>query len=344
MLFRSTNNKKRFNQWDEQEFFETGASVVSRAVAWMDENGYPKQRMTALDFGCGVGRLTQSLCETFKTCVGVDIAPSMIRKAKEYNKYGMRCAYKLNESDDLSLFKNGSFDLVYTEHVLQHIAPKIALRYIAEFVRVLRPGGLAMFHCPSTKATFAYPPEGIHCEVTPQVQSIVMEQGDLAAIPLSVKNTGSHPIGLSKTINAPLQFFHHWICKKTGKLYQRHGYMNLPTPMLLSGETHEFTYQAASPPEPGEYNLVLNPAEMGKQALSNSEPQFTIVDVQVSPSTKFIEIPDEKKGERPVMQMHAIPVETVQRIVKENGGRIVDIQTQQDRPGALVGARYRVTR
>ena len=34
-------------------------------------------RERALDFGCGVGRVTQALCEYFTECTGIDIAPAV---------------------------------------------------------------------------------------------------------------------------------------------------------------------------------------------------------------------------------------------------------------------------
>ncbi len=40
----------------------------------------------ALDFGCGVGRLTQALADYFNEVAGVDVSPTMVNKALEYNK------------------------------------------------------------------------------------------------------------------------------------------------------------------------------------------------------------------------------------------------------------------
>ncbi len=52
---------------------------------------FPKRR--ALDFGCGVGRLTQALARHFNIVDGVDIAPSMIELANQFNRSGGRCRY-----------------------------------------------------------------------------------------------------------------------------------------------------------------------------------------------------------------------------------------------------------
>lgn len=48
-------------------------------------------RKHALDFGCGVGRLTQALAAHFDEVTGVDISPSMIKLAKKYSRHGDGC-------------------------------------------------------------------------------------------------------------------------------------------------------------------------------------------------------------------------------------------------------------
>lgn len=155
--------------------------------------------------------MTQALCDHFDSCVGVDIAPSMIRRAKELNRHGRKCTYRLNEADDLDTFRSGSFDLIYTEHVLQHIRPPVALRYITEFIRLLKPGGLAFFHCPSKKSTYAYPEEGVACSLSTPALSLHMEHGDFVAFPVIVTNTGNHSIGTGSDVNAPVKIIHHWV-------------------------------------------------------------------------------------------------------------------------------------
>jgi len=139
------------NKWDSDEFFATGREEISEALQYLGDLGLEFPRSRALDFGCGAGRLTQALANGFKEVVGVDISYSMVDCAKSYNQHGDRCRFVVNTSDDLALFDDSSFDFVYSNRTLQHIPPEAITRYIAEFFRIMRPGGVALFQVPSGK-------------------------------------------------------------------------------------------------------------------------------------------------------------------------------------------------
>ncbi|GAB3203268.1 class I SAM-dependent methyltransferase [Geodermatophilus arenarius] len=143
-----TEPDRRGGRWDPEEFFATGVRVVDDVMALADSLRLPARRETALDFGCGVGRLTQALARHFDRVTGVDIAPSMLAEARRHDPEG-RCTFVHNEAADLSVFPDDSFDLVLSTIVLQHMPPELSLRYAEEFGRVLRPGGLAVFAVPT---------------------------------------------------------------------------------------------------------------------------------------------------------------------------------------------------
>ncbi len=139
-----TDPEKKGGKWDPTDFYATGKQEIGEIMDYIQscdfEIGYAK----ALDFGCGMGRLTQPLCEYFEKVEGVDIAPSMIELANKHNQYPDKCNYQVNE-DNLSLFSDGEFDFVYSDIVLQHMEPKYAQQYIKEFLRILKPDGVIIF-------------------------------------------------------------------------------------------------------------------------------------------------------------------------------------------------------
>ncbi|HWA10207.1 MAG TPA: class I SAM-dependent methyltransferase [Opitutaceae bacterium] len=143
-----TEPDRRNNRWTIDEFFATGRRVVDNELAHLREHYPALRRQRALDFGCGVGRLTQALANHFDTVTGADISTAMLALAREHNRQGARVSYVHNTRPDLSIFPDASFDFVCSLITLQHIPPVHARTYIAEFLRVCAPGGAVLFQMP----------------------------------------------------------------------------------------------------------------------------------------------------------------------------------------------------
>lgn len=141
-----SDEEKQYDGWSLQEFFETGESEISALMKMCAELGYPKQRERALDFGCGIGRLTRALRNHFYSCTGVDISPTMIAQARELNP---GCLFEVLGKQQLQIFPDQHFDFIYSNIVLQH-QPAVTLvrTYIREFLRTLTPTGLLVFQLP----------------------------------------------------------------------------------------------------------------------------------------------------------------------------------------------------
>jgi len=137
---------KRGGKWDPSQFLATGREDVAAAVAWLAGLGLGPPWRRVLDFGCGAGRLSQALADHADEVVGVDVSPPMLEVARKLDASN-KCSFVLNSSSDLSQFADSSFDLVYSELVLQHLPVAVIDGYLAEFVRVLRPGGVALLQC-----------------------------------------------------------------------------------------------------------------------------------------------------------------------------------------------------
>lgn len=135
-------------RWNVDDFFRTGQERIVEIYRRIPSLGRRPEGGRALDFGCGVGRLTQALAPRFDEVVGVDGARSMVREAERLNRNPTRCRFVYSASDDLATFPSGRFDLVLADIVLQHIRPRTALRFVREFVRLLAPEGLAVFQLP----------------------------------------------------------------------------------------------------------------------------------------------------------------------------------------------------
>ncbi len=144
-----TDPDKKNNRWDQGEFFASGEGHIAYILNRVREVHPALLTRRALDFGCGVGRLTQPLAERFDEVCGVDISPSMIELARKFNRYGNRCRYVLNSTPDLRVFPDAHFDFINSFITLQHIQPRFSRRYLQEFMRILAPGGVAAFQLTS---------------------------------------------------------------------------------------------------------------------------------------------------------------------------------------------------
>ena len=99
-----------------------------------------------LDLAIGYGRNTEKLRQISDKVVGVDINQECIDFCKERFKDADNVELVKNDGTDLSIFSDGSVDLVYSFDAMVHFQPEIIEAYIKEFARVIKPGGLGLIH------------------------------------------------------------------------------------------------------------------------------------------------------------------------------------------------------
>lgn len=143
-----TGDSGALSAWDTDAFFATGRTDVAQFVADLARIAPHVRRGRVLDFGCGVGRITRSLAAHFDSVVGMDVAPTMIARARVLNAALPNCEFVLNRGCRLTGCQTRSFDVVYSRLVLQHVPPPLVRVYVPELIRVLSPGGILMFQLP----------------------------------------------------------------------------------------------------------------------------------------------------------------------------------------------------
>lgn len=226
---------KRDRAWDVASFFESGRAEIEQLHTRLRELGRVPRMGRALDFGCGVGRLTQALAPSFDEVIGVDASMTMIELARKLNRYPDKARYVHNTAPVLEPIASNSIDLLYTDIVLQHLEPARAIRYVADFMRVLAPGGIAVFQLPSRKRTPRAVPEtpvamdpGAYradVQITGDMPS-TMDAGATAVARVRVRNTSG--IRWNQARTGLIRLGNHWLSTAGDMLVQDDGRAGLP--------------------------------------------------------------------------------------------------------------------
>ena len=133
---------------DMERFLQTGRVVVEHALD--DAPATPARTGTAVEIGCGLGRICLALSERFDSVIGYDISAEMLKQAEEVVA-GHPVELRLTDGATLPGLADASVDLVVTFTVFQHIPDVDVIRsYIAEAGRVLAPGGVFAFQWNNT--------------------------------------------------------------------------------------------------------------------------------------------------------------------------------------------------
>lgn len=141
-----TDTERSGGGWTADRFFAYGREEIEQAMERLT-GAVPECRMgRALDFGCGIGRVTQALAGWFRRVDGVDVSSVMVELARAHNDHVGRVEYHVNDSR--LPFRAGTFDFVYSMVVFQHMPVELQESYVRECFRVLKRGGVAMLHLP----------------------------------------------------------------------------------------------------------------------------------------------------------------------------------------------------
>jgi SAM-dependent methyltransferase len=137
-------------------FFSTGRRHVDKLWRLLDERiGLNPRPGRALDFGCGVGRVTLALAEHCGHVVGLDVSPAMLERAREHAGRLGAGNVSFAVSDDSLGGIDGRFDLVHSYIVFQHIPPARGLEIAGRMLGRLNPDGLAALHFTHSWSTSA---------------------------------------------------------------------------------------------------------------------------------------------------------------------------------------------
>ena len=143
-------NKEGANPWTDEEFYGLGASDWRDFLLHWRRYGVSDQ--TAVEIGCGAGRLTMHMAGFFRQVRALDVSEDMIDYArKKVGQDGV--SFAVVDGSEIPE-PTGSVHAVFSAQVFQHLDKQEDVEnYFREIARVLIPGGTMMIHIP----VFAWP-------------------------------------------------------------------------------------------------------------------------------------------------------------------------------------------
>ena len=139
--------KKHLTPRALEEFFRSGEQDLDFFLATIrrhfDPQFTPKR---ALDFGCGVGRLTIPLARISSEVVAADVSTEMIAEAKRNCERRSISNVEFVQSDDRLSAVTGKFDFILSYIVFQHIPSRRSERILRAILDRLADGGFGCLH------------------------------------------------------------------------------------------------------------------------------------------------------------------------------------------------------
>ncbi|MEO6596484.1 MAG: class I SAM-dependent methyltransferase [Planctomycetota bacterium] len=331
-------------KWDDASFWQSGVSFVDWVASYLAGLGLaPKANKRALDFGCGQGRLTQALTNYFDEVVGVDIAESMLEAARRANRFGDRVKYVHNARPDLSVFPSASFDCVLTVLVLQHMRPEYSAQYLREFMRVLRPGGVAFFQIPIEPLATPTTPSRTSTAAARTLQSFALNANSSIVPPLvylpastwlwyrvTVHNRGSHTLHARSgpgqiEVGARFQ-------KPDGQFLEGTTWTPLPHD-IAPGESAHVLLAMRTPTTAGNYGLAALPC-VGRRWCEHSGNVAAVcrAGVTEAPPTHVMTETPPPKPQMPgpnidgqLIEVYGTPMHELHSIISSAGGELREV-------------------
>lgn len=343
-----TDPARKGRRWTAEEFFATGVAEIEALMAEARGFGLPTGRRRALDFGCGLGRLTQALADHCDEALGLDVAPSMIAQATTFNRHGARVQYHVQTAPPFHQIASRSMDVVYTGRVLQHIAPVYAREYIRELARVVAPGGFLSFDVPSRWLDAPVLPAGAlpigayRAALTATFAAATDATRVVATVTITNAGSTEWPAG------TPLNLGNHWLSGDGAVVVADDRRVAVPLP-LAPGASATVTFEAPRSAVSGADVLELDLVHEGVAWFAWHGSPTVRLDVAPAAAPadarRPVTAPAPIAGPafEPVMEMHAVPREEVEALLAAAGVRLLRVRTEAHCGPRWEAFRYDVT-
>lgn len=241
----------------------------------------------------------------------------MIALAENFNQFSGSCRYVLNSREDLSFQRDNAVDFVLTHIALQHRRPEFSKRYVCEFFRVMRAGGIAVLQIPSHREVPAgcsqinepLPTEAFKAHIEGREFSGELKAGASLDVLVSVQNCSPVLWPAFGSNDSEQRYFvhlgNHWVDSSRDVVIVDDGRSALPRDLAPNGVT-ELLLRIAAPSQPGEYILELDMVQEGVAWFAQRGSTTWRSRVKVTKATEY-ETNDAIDGRGGRMEMHGVP-------------------------------------
>jgi SAM-dependent methyltransferase len=115
-----------------ESFWASGRNDIDTQLGLLRQHYGTFEPRTAIDFGCGVGRLTRAMAAVVDLVHGIDVAPGMLEEARRGSPPNIRFSDSLPDEQ---------VDWISSSIVFQHIHPAKGVPLFRQLLDRLAPGG-----------------------------------------------------------------------------------------------------------------------------------------------------------------------------------------------------------
>jgi len=145
--FNLDMHNKKYNQYDKYQedkiFSPHEQERLYNCLAFAVNNiisTRPRDKLTALDYGCGTGNLTNHLISLGLNVTAADISEKFLETIEYRFAHTNKCKTYTLGLKGLKVFDDNTFEVVACYSVLHHIPDY--LRAVIEMTRIIKPGGI----------------------------------------------------------------------------------------------------------------------------------------------------------------------------------------------------------
>ena len=146
---------------NRQQFYDSGKHVLDIFLAALRRNNVnPNHIQTVLEVGCGVGRVTQFLAQTFPKLIATDISkPHLLIAIAQLKGQGFSNVELIHWDDPRALHQLPGVDAILSVIVLQHNPPPVMAWMLKNLLVCLNHGGVAYIQIPTYRNGYLFEAE-----------------------------------------------------------------------------------------------------------------------------------------------------------------------------------------